>query len=198
MRIIGLTGGIACGKSTIAAMFRDLGLPVVDADAVSRGLTAPGGPALPAIREAFGNDVFAPDGTLDRAALSAVVFGDEEALAKLNAITHPMIESHMLEQTRFCRKQGAKIVLWDVPLLFEAGLDHWCDLILCAVADESTQITRLASRDQLSPQQALARIHSQMPVSQKAARSDVVLNTQQPLSHLQKEVQTLYHSWLNA
>ena len=83
-------------------------------------------------------------------------------------------------------------------MLFEAGLDHWCDLILCAVADESTQITRLASRDQLSPQQALARIHSQMPVPQKAARSDVVLNTQQPLPHLQKEVQTLYHSWLNA
>ena len=122
MKIIGLTGGIACGKSTIASLLKSMGASIVDADAINAQLTAPGGEALPLIHEAFGDFVFYPDGTLNRPVLSSIVFGNEDALQRLNAATHPLIQKHMLEQIETCRKMGALVVVLDVPLLFETGL----------------------------------------------------------------------------
>lgn len=197
MLTIALTGGIACGKSTVAGMFRDLGASVVDADEISRSLTAPGGPALPAIRAAFGDEVFAPDGTLSRPALSAKVFGHPQALEKLNAITHPMIRSEMERQAQQCRKAGAEVVVLDVPLLFEAGMQDMADMVLCAVCPQEVQIARMAGRNGFDRETALERIRSQMSVSEKAARSDLVISTDLPLEALERKVEELYRGWIS-
>ena len=198
MLTIALTGGIACGKSTIASMLRSFGASVIDADEISRSLTAAGGAALPEIRKAFGDGVFHADGTLDRPALSKAVFGKPEALAKLNAITHPMILAEMQRRKEACRKAGDPVVVLDVPLLFEANMQHMGDMTACAVCPEETQIARMKSRNGFDREQALARIRSQMPVSEKAARSDIVIDTDLPLSALQEAVHKLYQGWLAA
>lgn len=198
MLTIALTGGIACGKSTVAAMLAELGAPVIDADAISHALTAPGGAALPAIRGAFGPEVFAADGTLDRAALGRRVFSDAAALQALNAITHPLICREMEQRREACRKSGAPVVVLDVPLLFEAGMQNLADVVVCVRVSESTQLSRVQSRDGLSREAALRRVRSQMPLSQKARLSDLVLDNERPLPAVRAEVEALYAGWLDA
>lgn len=198
MLTIALTGGIACGKSTVAAMLAELGAPVIDADAISRALTAPGGAALPAIREAFGPEVFGESGALDRAALGRRVFADPAALQTLNALTHPLICREMERGRESCRKSGAPVVVLDVPLLFEAGMQDLADVVVCVRVSERTQLSRVQSRDGLSEAEALGRIRSQMPLAQKARLSDVVLDNERPLSDVRAEVETLYAGWLDA
>lgn len=195
MFIIALTGGIACGKSTVSGMLAGLGASIIDADQISRSLTAPNGLALPAIRQAFGDGVFHADGTLDRPALSALVFGDKKAIQTLNAITHPLVQKQMEEQLDECRKQGAQVVVLDVPLLFEADMQHMGDVVACVIAPEEVQIARMASRNGYGREEALSRIRSQMPLAEKAARSDIVIDTHVPLSELEQTVQTLYQGW---
>ena len=196
MLTIALTGGIACGKSTVSGMLAQLGASIIDADQISRSLTAPNGDALPAIRRTFGDSVFNADGTLNRPALSAVVFSDKTAIEKLNAITHPLVKQQMDEQLAQCRKNGAPVVVLDVPLLFEASMQHMGDLVACVVAPEEVQIARMASRNGYTREEALSRIRNQMPVSEKARRSDIVIDTDKPLPELQKEIETLYQNWI--
>ena len=165
--IVGLTGGIACGKSHVSRELRALGVPVMDADAISHGLTAPGGAALPAIREAFGADIF--DGeTLNRKALGALVFSDDEKRRQLEGILHPLILQTMLEETA---ASSASIVAWDVPLLFETGLDQQCDEVWCVYITLGEQLKRVMRRDHLSQQAAQARIDSQMSMEEKKNRA---------------------------
>lgn len=165
--IVGLTGGIACGKSHVSRELRALGVPVMDADAISHGLTAPGGAALPAIREAFGDDIF--DGeTLNRKALGALVFSDDEKRKQLEGILHPLILQTMLQETA---ASSAPIVAWDVPLLFETGLDQQCDEVWCVYITLGEQLKRVMRRDHLSQQAAQARIDSQMSMEEKKNRA---------------------------
>lgn len=165
--IVGLTGGIACGKSHVSRELRALGVPVMDADAISHGLTAPGGAALPAIREAFGDDIF--DGeTLNRKALGALVFSDDEKRRQLEGILHPLILQTMLQETA---ASSAPIVAWDVPLLFETGLDQQCDEVWCVYITLGEQLKRVMRRDHLSQQAAQARIDSQMSMEEKRNRA---------------------------
>ncbi|MBE5802098.1 MAG: dephospho-CoA kinase [Clostridiales bacterium] len=196
MKIIGLTGGIACGKTTVAEMLEELGATIIDADAISHELTAPGGEALPLIHEAFGRLVFFPDGTLNREVLSALVFSNEEERKTLNAITHPMILARLEERIATCRKMGSLIVVLDVPLLFEVGAERLADVTVCTTSPQEVQIERMRTRSGLNREQALKRIASQMPLSEKESRSDVVLDTNKPLQELQKEVQKLYNVWV--
>lgn len=198
MKIIGLTGGIACGKSTLCDMMRELGARVIDADQISHDLTRPGGDALPAIREAFGEFVFYPDGCLNRNTLASIIFQNEEERSKLNAALHPLIAERMRGEIEDCRKMGALIVVLDVPLLFEAGLEELADLTVCASASPERQMERLRKRDGLSEQQSLNRINSQWPLAEKEKRSDVVIRTDKPLDELQAEVQKLYHAWVSS
>jgi len=195
MLTIALTGGIACGKSTVSGMLAQLGASIIDADQISRALTAPGGPALPAIRQAFSDGVFNADGTLNRPALSAVVFASKTAIEQLNAITHPLVKQQMENQLAECRKQGAQVVVLDVPLLFEANMQHMGDLTACVSAPEEIQIARMKSRNGYTREEALSRIRNQMPVSEKARLSDIIIDTNKPLPELQKEVEQLYQSW---
>ena len=195
MKVIGLTGGIACGKTTLADMLRRLGAVIIDADELSRSLTADGGEALPYIRQAFGDEVFQPSGSLDRRKLGQVVFGNEAARETLNGILHPMVYRRMEEELAKCRDLGVKVVVLDVPLLFETHGETLADLTLCAVAPEETQISRLKSRNGLSRDEALSRIRSQMPNEEKARRSDIVIDTNCPLMELEEMIQTLYQEW---
>lgn len=198
MRTVALTGGIACGKTTVANMLRDLGASVVDADAISRALTAPGGTALPAICEAFGDTVFHADGTLHRAKLADIVFADEAQRERLNALMHPIIRQKMAQEAEECRKRGADIVVLDVPLLFESHMQDMADIVACVRVPQAVQVSRLKDRDGMTREQAIARIQSQMPLDQKAALSDVVIDTHRPLAAVQQTVSELYQGWLAA
>lgn len=196
MKIIALTGGIACGKTTLANMLRELGAPVIDADAISRSLTAPGGKALPALREAFGGEVFQDGQTLNRAALAARVFQDPEQLRKLNAVTHPLIIERMQSEIERCRKSGAPVVVLDVPLLFETGLDRLANETVCVSAPLPVQLKRLMTRNGLTEEQAMARIQSQMPLSDKEKLADRTISTDRPLEELRARMGRLYRQWL--
>ena len=195
MTVVALTGGIACGKSTVAQMMRECGAYIVDADEISRALTAPGGAGLAPIRETFGPGVFAPDGSLDRAALSRIVFSNEEQRQKLNALLHPLIREEMMRQTAQGKECGAQVVVLDVPLLFEAGMQDMADVVVCVHCPEDIQILRMKSRNGYSREEALSRIRSQWPLEEKMRLSDQLLSTNQPLEELRREVQSLCRSW---
>ncbi|MDR1599369.1 MAG: dephospho-CoA kinase [Oscillospiraceae bacterium] len=175
MKVIGLTGGIATGKSVFSSMLRKLGANVIDADQISRGLTAPGGAALPDIRGRFGGGVFGGDGRLDRAALAGIVFGDEMARRALESIIHPLVIIESRAGLESLRQAGAKAAALEAPLLIEAGMDAMCDEVWLTYAPEPVQLARLMERDHLTKEQARARIASQAPFSDKARVADLIL-----------------------
>ena len=194
MRVVGVTGGIACGKTTVANYLQSLGAAVVDADAISHALTAPGGEALPLIEKTFGKGVFFPSGDLDRKALARLVFSAKEARTQLNALMHPLVEARMRQEISTCREKGCPIVLLVVPLLYEAGIDTLADEVWCVSAPEALQIQRLKDRDGLTQEQALQRIRSQWPLAEKEKRADAVLCTSQPLEKVFMEAAQLYRA----
>lgn len=174
VRLIGLTGGIATGKSTFAAALRALGVPVLDADQLARRVVEPGTPALAAIAQLFPG-VIGPDGRLDRKALGAQVFCDETARRRLEAITHPAIRAATAAETARLEAAGEPLVFYDTPLLYEAGLDAGMELVVVVEAPRQAQLRRLAARDGLSPAQAEARLQAQWPIERKAALADAVI-----------------------
>ena len=174
--VIGLTGGIASGKSNLTSALAALGAEVIDADQISRALTAPGGKALPGIREAFGEAYFRGD-ALDRKALGRLVFSDPEALKKLNGLTHPLILKEIRDRLRALEAAGKPVCVLDAPLLFEAGLEGLCDTVWCAWLPKKLQVKRLRERDGLTGIEAAKRIASQMPPAEKKKRSDLVIDT---------------------
>jgi len=187
---IGLTGSIACGKSTVSGYLRTLGYPVVDADAISRAMTAPGGQALPAIREAFGGGVFQADGTLDRRMLGSVVFSSPERRAQLNAILHPMILSEIRRQLH-AQDAAGQTVFGDIPLLYECGMEADFDQVWVVSASRETQIARLHERDGLARDEAEKRIDAQMPLARKENSADAVISTEGSIEQTQAQVRRL-------
>ncbi len=170
--IIGLTGGIACGKTNLTDALSSVGAPIVDADVVSRSITATGGMALPHLRKAFGDDIFDAE-NLNRQRLGQMVFSDEGKRELLNSILHPLIISE-------CNRQLSLIpgpAIYAVPLLFECGLDQSCDEIWCAYIPQKEQLRRLMTRDGITGKAALAKIHSQWPTLKKARLSHRIIRT---------------------
>lgn len=194
--ILGLTGGAGCGKTTAAAHLSSLGARVVDADAISRQITAPGGAALPAIREAFGGEVFGEDGALNRRALGDIVFADERRRRALEAIIHPAVQREMLRQVDQAALEGVRVAVLDVPLLYETGMDALCDEVWVMAVDAETQALRLMSRDRLTRAQADARIASQMPLEDKIARAAQVVKTHKQPQDVKRELDQLYRDLL--
>ncbi len=192
MLVLGLTGGIACGKSTISLTLRALGAVIIDGDVLSRELTAKDGAALPAIRQAFGDGVFHPDGTLNRRALGALVFSDDEARDQLDGIMQPMLRELILQGITSARNAGAAVCVLDMPLLYEKNLDSLCDRIWCAYIPRETQLERLMARDGFTREEAEARLRSQLPADEKAARADVVIDTSGLIQYTKESVISLY------
>ena len=195
-RVIGLTGGIACGKSNLTAALRAAGAPVIDADEISRALTAKGGRALPALRAAFGDKVFSGD-ALDRRALAQLIYSDQDARGTLDSIMHPLIFEEMLKEMETAKASGAPVVFLDVPLLFETGADKWCDEVWCAYVPKAEQAARLMDRDGLTRAQALARIAGQMSAFQKKKRSDRVIDTRSSRENSAAVVLSMYRALLS-
>lgn len=189
---IGLTGSIACGKSAVSQYLRELGYFVADADAISRSLTAPGGQALPLLREAFGDGIFDGD-MLNRRRLGGIVFGDADKRAQLNAILHPLIIRTF--QTELNEHDAPDtLVFGDVPLLYECGMAQMFDRIFVVSASRETQIARLLARDGLSRKDAERRIDAQMPLTQKCALADAVIDTDGPMENTRAQVRALIDS----
>ena len=195
MLVVGLTGGVATGKSTVARMFKRCGAVVIDADQLARDIVRPGLPAWRAIVRTFGTGILKPGRTIDRHALGAIVFRNRAKLRRLERIVHPRVA---LEQQRLTRLAGRKnhkaVVIYDVPLLFEAGIDKRVDKTLVVTADQATQMARLKKRDGLSRAQALQRIRNQMPLAQKTRRADMILDGTRPRSFLYRQVRKLYRA----
>ncbi len=194
--LLGLTGGIACGKTTVARYLEKLGAAHIDADAISRALTAPGGRALPEIRRLFGDGVFCADGTLDRRALGAVVFTDAAQKRALEGILHPMVQHGMVAEIDRAGEEGRKVCVLNVPLLFETAMDAMCDAVWVLTMPEEKEIVRLMNRDRLTREEALARIRSQMPLAEKEARATLVFHTDKPESETLREVEHRYRELL--
>ena len=190
--VVGLTGGVSTGKSTILSYLKELGAFTLSADEASRRLTAPGGEALPAIREAFGEAVFLPDGTLDRRALGEIVFRDPACRRALEAIIHPAVQRQLYDEIAKAGEEGARLAVMEVPLLYETGMDALCGEVWLAYLDGESQTLRLMNRDRLTREQAEVRISSQMPLEEKVKRADVVIKTDKPMPEVQKEVAHLY------
>lgn len=195
MILVGLTGGIATGKSTVAGLFKRCGATVIDADALAREVVQPGKPAWREIVRIFGKAALNTNRTLNRQALGAIVFGHPTKLRYLENIIHPRVAR---EQARLT-KQAARIdpraiVIYDVPLLFEAGIEKRVDKTIVVTADRETQIARLKQRNGLSRAEAIRRIKTQMPLADKRRRADYLLNGTLPLPQLKKQVRLLHQS----
>jgi dephospho-CoA kinase len=175
MRLIGLTGGIATGKSTFAAALRALGAPVIDADLLARAAVARGTAGLSAVVAEFGQDVLGPDGELDRKRMSALVFSDPAARARLEAAVHPAVRALFRVEVARLEAEGHAMAVYDVPLLYEANALGEVDLAVVVWAPRESQIARLAARDGLDRAEAERRLAAQLPIDEKAARADVVV-----------------------
>ena len=193
MLLIGLTGGVATGKSTVAKLFKECGAVVIDADALARQVVQPGKPAWRDIVRLYGRQILAADQTLNRPALAHVVFRDPRKLRTLSRIIHPRVAREQSRLTRnLARNDPNVMIVYDVPLLFEAGVDRRVDQIIVVVADRETQITRLQRRNHLTRAEALRRIRSQLPLAQKSKRADYVLEGTLPLPALKRAVKRVY------
>ena len=190
---IGLTGGIASGKSTVANMFAELGVPVIDTDLIAREVVSPGQPALAEIREAFGAGVIATDGTLDRSAMRAIVFGDDAARRRLEAILHPRIRQQTLEQAGAA---GGEYQIIVVPLLVESSLRTFVDRVLVVDCDEDTQVARLLARDAESEEQARRILAAQSTRDERLAIADDVIANDGDLDDTRKQVEILHQGYL--
>ncbi len=191
LNVFGLTGGIGSGKSTAAALFRDRGVPVVDADELAREAVSPGSVGLAEVLAAFGPQILVADGSLDRKRLGALVFADAEARKRLNAITHPIVRRLSQERFRAIDEHGVKLAGYDVPLLFEVGLDAVLRPIVVVTAREATQVDRILARDGITEQAARDRIASQLPLADKQRRADYVLYNNGSPNELAAQVDAL-------
>ena len=188
MRLIGLTGNIASGKSTVARLLAARGAVLVDADVLAREAVRPGSPALARIVERWGTGVLAPDGTLDRAELRGQVFADREQLEALNAIVHPEVERLRERRIAEARIDGAAVVVCDIPLLFEKHLADRFDAIVLVDAPRPVRLERLVRDRGLHEAEAMDMIAAQMPAELKRARSDYVIDNTGTLADLARQV----------
>jgi dephospho-CoA kinase len=196
-RIIGLTGGIASGKSTVAAILRELGAPVVDADVLARRVVEPGQPAYHDIVREFGREVLADDGTIDRKKLADVVFADDARRKRLNAITHPRIAEAAQAETSRHIGAGAPVVFYEAALLVENGLHRMLDGLVVVSAPEDVQVRRVMARDGLDEAAARARLAAQLPLAEKLKVASHVIDNAGTPEATRAQVERLYRELLS-
>lgn len=186
--IIGITGGIASGKTIVSDYVKKLGYPVVDADLLSREIMAPGSPVLEQVRHIFGETMIAGDGALNRKALAEKIFHDEQARQTLDGLTHPAIRA--LAEERFSQLEGESTAFFVVPLLFESGMDDLCDEIWLVYAEESLRRSRLSARDGIDETYAQSKIDSQMRDEERLNKGTRVLFNDGDLNHLYEQIES--------
>jgi dephospho-CoA kinase len=193
--IIGLTGSIASGKSTVSKMLAELGFPIVDADVVARLVVEPGTETLNRIEKIFGSEVILPDGTLNRAKLGEIIFNDPASRQQLNDVIHPAIRKELLRQRDAFLAEGHETVVLDIPLLFESKLLNFAEKILVVSVSETIQLNRLMERNGLTEQEARARIASQLPMSVKEAGADAVIFNNGSLVETKRQFMLVLSGW---
>lgn len=197
MIVIGLTGGIATGKSTVTAALRDLGVPVIDADQVARQVVEPGEPALAELVAEYGPGILREDGHLDREKLGSLVFSDDAARQRLNDITHPHILRAMDRLRQAAAAAGEPVLTLDVPLLFESGLEKTVDRVWVVTASAAQQLQRLMDRDGLGAEEARRRVEAQMPLERKIRGADAVIDNSGSVESTRTRVRFLLEALLD-
>ncbi|ALC15740.1 dephospho-CoA kinase [Desulfuromonas soudanensis] len=190
--ILGVTGGIASGKSTVTEILASLGATVVSADQLARQAVRPGTETLERLVRRFGPSILLPDGTLDRKALGSLVFADETARKDLNAIIHPAIAALAEARLQELSRRGLPLIVYEAPLLFEAGAAERVDAVLVVRLHEDLQLRRLMERDGLDEGSARARIASQMPQEEKVARADFLVDNSGSLQQTEEQVRRIF------
>lgn len=193
MRLIGLTGGIASGKSTVSAILRELGAHVLDADEIAREVVEPATPALADITRRFPG-VVGPDGRLDRAALGARVFQNPAERAALNAIIHPRIQQAFLEKTQALAERGVDVVVYDAPLLIENGIHAWMNGVILVDAPRELQLARLMARNALSQEAAEQRLSAQLPLVEKRKHATWIVDNAGDLASTRAQVEAVWRT----
>lgn len=193
--IIGLTGSIASGKSTVAKMFEQLQIPIVDADQVARVVVEPGRETLQQIATAFGDDILLEDGHMDRKKVGNLIFHNPIKRKQLNDIIHPAIRKEMLRQRDEYLSDGHPHVVMDIPLLFESGLQSYVERILVVSVTEENQLKRLMERNALSEEEARARISSQLPISVKEQGADAVIYNNDSVESTTEQLHYILKKW---
>jgi dephospho-CoA kinase len=191
MHVFGLTGGLASGKSTVAARFTERGVPVIDADQLARDVVAPGSEGLTAVVAAFGDGVLEPNGALDRKSLAARIFAEPKERARLEAILHPRIHALMQERAALLERGGAPLACYQAPLLVEVGLAERMRPLVVVAAEPEEQLRRAMARDGASREEAERRLGAQLALSEKVARADFVIKNRGSLADLVAEADTV-------
>jgi len=193
--IIGLTGSIASGKSTVSKMFNDLDIPVVDADKLSRDVVEPGEEAYEEIVKQFGDNILLKDKTINREKLGSIIFADEEKRKQLNNIVHPAVRKAMLKEKDALIEAQEECIVLDIPLLYESNLTHYVEKIIVVYVDEEIQQERLMKRNGYTEEKAKQRIKSQMPVKEKASLADAVIDNNGTINESYEQLLSLLKKW---
>ncbi|MBT2645071.1 dephospho-CoA kinase [Bacillus sp. ISL-41] len=193
--VIGLTGGIASGKSTVSAMFTDMGITVIDADIEARLAVEPGEKAYNDIVSHFGTDILEDDRTINRPKLGEIIFNNEEKRLLLNSIVHPAVRERMAQKRKQAEAADEKAVVLDIPLLFESKLTELVEKIIVVYVDEQTQLERLMKRNGFSEEEASARIQSQMPLKDKVSLADAVIDNSGSIEQSKQQLMEILTEW---
>ena len=194
---VGLTGGIACGKSTVAKMFVKNGAHLIDFDGLAHEVQEPGKPAWKEVVNHFGKRILQPDKKIDRVKLGNIVFADKEKLSELNNIVHPLVyQEWHARLEKIGKKEKHAIVLSDIPLLFEGNMQHLFDLTMLVFIEPKEQIRRLMARNGVSREEARKRLKSQMPISEKISLADIVIDNEGSFSETEKRVGQVWRELL--
>lgn len=189
--VVGLTGGIASGKSTVSSMLKEMNITVIDADVEARLAVKKGEPGHQQIIGKFGIDILLPDGEIDRQKLGAIIFHDEQKRQHLNQIVHPEVRRRMTDQKEAAVSRGEKIIILDIPLLFESNLRYMVDKTILVYVDREVQLKRLMDRNHLSFEEAEARVSAQMPLEKKKELADEMINNNGSLEDTKKQLQEI-------
>ncbi|MBN6887959.1 dephospho-CoA kinase [Cytobacillus horneckiae] len=193
--VIGLTGGIASGKSTVSTMLKEIGYTVIDADVESRLAVEKGEPAYFEIIAHFGEELLQEDGSIDRLKLGGIIFNNEAERLKLNSIVHPAVRKRMNDKKEAALQRNEALVILDIPLLFESKLSYMVDYTVLVYVNEQTQLQRLMERNQFSAEEAEARIQSQMPLKDKLQLADYIIDNNGTLEETKVQLNNFINEW---
>ena len=191
--VVGLTGGIASGKSTVTGVLHELGCTIIDADKIAREIVMPGQPAWQEIIARFGTGILLDNQQLDRKKLSEIIFNNNAAKKALDSISHPIILAEMQRKTREIVKKNDKVTIWDVPLLFEAQFAQYVDVSILVYTPVEIQLERLMKRDSLDREMALKRINAQMTLQQKKELATIIIDNSSNMEEVRKNVSLVYY-----